>query len=128
MDDKVSDKVFNEDERDALRGKYLSGADFEGEGLKLKIISKEAIMADNPKYGMREDGRGLKKGQTWLYKFETLQGVEQEFKNSSARLAATLARTNPSSGDVVHIRREGASTETKWIVVKEGEEESVTYD
>lgn len=116
----MSDKIFNEEERDELRGEFLNGVDFDGEGMELRIISKEAIKSDNPRFGAKEDGRGLKRGETWEYTFETLQGARKTFKNGSARLAAALARLNPSSGDAVRIKRSGEGTETKWIVARPG--------
>lgn len=109
-------KLLDPQTREQLTGQFLKGADFEGEGLALAILSMKAEKADDPKYGVKEDGNGLKAGETWVYTFETENGTQKVFKNSSARLSGAISRLDPETGTKLRIKRSGESYDTEWSV------------
>lgn len=113
-------KLLNDNQRDEMTGGFLSGKEFEGKGLELGVISMVAEKADNPKYGAKEDGGGLKKGEQWIFTFKTANGVEKILKMGTTALSTKIARIDPEIGEMVRITRTGEGFDTRWSVARPG--------
>ena|SRR3990167_4201572 len=102
-------------EEEPRQTKYLKGADFEGNGLKLEVLSVEKVTA-NEGFGAPRQMVGLMAGETYRYTFLTSDNEEKIFDNHNPQLARYFLTLE--EGDKVVIKREGKGKETRWTVIK----------
>lgn len=109
-------KIFDDEEKPK---KYLSGTDFEGDGLKLEVVVMEKIKA-NEGYGANEADYLFKqgllgKGETFRYTF-LLDGEEKFYDTKSAVFFISMKNLDPSPKTKIIIKRSGKGKETKYDV------------
>jgi len=114
-------------------GRFLKGADFDGEGQKLTVVGVEIFTPENADYGVKHTyGAGgavvkenwfvkngiLNEGQSFKYKF-TDEDMPKEFDNSSLSFYFKFKDANPEEGQVVMIKRNKKSnTDVEWTITK----------
>lgn len=124
----VADAFIFEGETD-----FLKGADFDGVGKAVEVVSMGKFTPTDIKYGVRNEyGPGgivtkenyfvknglLKEGETFQYTFKE-NGVVKKFDNSSVSFYFAFTRANPKAGQVVTIKRDKeAETKVNWTIVK----------
>lgn len=110
---------------------FIKGADFDGAGLTLEVVSMAKYTPEDPKYGANHTyGAGgkmtkenwfvknelLSEGDTFRYTFLD-EGEERVFDNSSVGFYFAFTKVNPKKGDTVFIKRDKKSdTKVDWTV------------
>lgn len=99
---------------------WLSGKDFEGQGLVLQIISVSPIASA---YGVEEDDyyvqqEILKPGETFRYTFKDTDGNEKKWDTHSRPLAIGFQQSEAESNDWVRVSRTGSGKQTRYQVEK----------
>lgn len=115
---------------------FLKGEVFDGEGIKLKVAGFEVVKANDPEYGAKPNADGtlphllasgkLKEGETFKYSFKTvvdsndIESFEEDrvFESVSPGFFIAFSNLNPDAGDVIHIRREGKTSKTRYFITK----------
>ncbi len=110
-------------------GKFIKAAEFEGQGLVLKVKGFEKMRARNPKYGAPADAalvdqKILEQGETFKYEFETDENDADGFpevrtvESHSIALFIAYSECDPNVGDWVRISKKGKMDETRYSVDK----------
>jgi FKBP-type peptidyl-prolyl cis-trans isomerase 2 len=112
-------------------GRFLKGEDFTN-GITLKVVSFEKVMANKPEFGAQLTDSLVKKeilkvGETFNYNFT--QEIEDEdgfgkvtkdkvFNSKSAVFFFAFKDADPEVGDNVFIKRTGMGKTTKYEIKK----------
>lgn len=99
---------------------WLSGKDFEGDGMQLQIISVEPVSSQ---FGVEEDDYWVEQGiltigQTFRYTFKDLNDIERKWDTHSRPLAIGFQQAEAEANDWVRIVRTGTGKNTRYIVTK----------
>lgn len=99
---------------------WLSGADFKGDGLVLKVKSMEKVKSQ---YGAKADNgmverEILEEGELFRYVFEDESGAERTFDSHSFPFAIALQNAEFNFGDWLHISRTGELKNTRYTAEK----------
>lgn len=99
---------------------WLSGSDFEGEGMILQTVSAEPVSS---KYGVEEDDYWvqqdiLQPGQTFRYTFKNFEGNERKWDTHSRPFAIGMEQAEIEANDWVKIVRTGTAKNTRYTVSK----------
>lgn len=124
----------NNSEEGTTKNKFIKGAEFDGEGLTLEVVSMEKFTPSEAKYGVvNEYGPGgivtkanyfvknglLKEGETFKYTFKDSAGNYRSFDQKSAGFYFAFTKLNPPAGSVIVIKRNKESDKkVNWTIVK----------
>lgn len=123
----------NIEESNAGTGRFMKGADFDGEGQIVTVVGIEKFVPADAQYGIKNTyGAGgvvvkqnwfvkegiLEEGQSFKYRF-TQDGANREFDNNSVSFFFAFKQANPAEGETVLIKRNKISnTDVKWVITK----------
>lgn len=99
---------------------WLSGKDFEGQGLVLQIIYVSPIASQ---FGVEEDDYHvqqeiLKPGETFRYIFKDTEGNERKYDTHSRPFEIGFQQSEVELNDWVRVSRSGAGKQTRYQVEK----------
>lgn len=102
------------------KNEWLSGGDFKGNGLFLKIKSNEKVKSQ---FGAKADNgmverEILEEGELFRYVFEDETGAERTFDSHSFPFAIALQNAEFNFGDWLHITRTGELKNTRYTAEK----------
>lgn len=123
----TKDSMFPEGVEEAaskLGGQWIKGEEFETSPIFQIAKAMEIVKPNNPKYGAKADNylvknEILEEGQTFHYTFKTPKGEERFHDSNSPALFIGMRQVEELGiGDWVKISRTGATTETRYTVIK----------
>ena len=102
------------------KSEWLTGADFEGDGLVLKIKSVEKVKSQ---YGAGADNAMveraiLQEGETFRYVFEDVGGNDRQFDSHSMPFMIGMTNAEFNFGDWLFIKRTGKLRDTRYTPEK----------
>lgn len=115
----------------ASESNFLTGADFDGEGLVLEVVGMDKVVASDPKFGIKNEygAGGVVTKENWFIKNELLEegdtfrytfkqgGVEKIFDQSSIGFYFAFTHLDPIGGEILSIKRNKISnTNVKWDI------------
>lgn len=126
--------VAGEFKKEGASSSFLKGADFDGAGLNVEVVSMEKFTPSDAKYGIKNTyGAGgvvtkenwfikqgiLSEGQSFKYNF-IIDGVEKQFDNSSLGFYFAFTNLNPNKGDKISIKRNKITdTNVEWKIISQ---------
>lgn len=99
---------------------WLTGADFDGDGLTLKVVSVDKIASQygaDDAHSLVEKGV-LESGQTFRYVFADPEGNERKFDSHSTPFMIAMNQSEFNFGDFLHITRTGKLKDTRYVAEK----------
>lgn len=115
------------------KSKFIKGAEFDGEGLRLEVVKMEKFTPADSQYGVKNQyGAGgviakknyfvdkgiLNEGESFRYSFKE-EDKDREFENNSVRFYFAYENAKLVAGDRVHIKRNKISnTDVQWTIKK----------
>lgn len=112
FDEEIMEKVGKSD--------WLTGADFDGDGLVLKVVSVDKISSQygaDDSHSLVEKGI-LSSGQTFRYVFADAEGNERKFDSHSTPFMIAMNNAEFNFGDFLHITRTGKQKDTRYVAEK----------
>lgn len=128
----MNEGVAAEFKTDIGGSSFLKGADFDGAGLSVEVVSMGKFTPSDPQYGIKNTyGAGgvvtkenwfikqgiLIEGESFKYNF-IVDGEEKQFDNSSLSFYFAFTNLNPAKGDKILIKRDKVSTtQVNWTLI-----------